>query len=274
MDLNSPDLVEDMGLPPKKLYHYTTPAGLFGIIESGCRLHATHHRFLNDTGELEFGFRTARKLLDRMPGLDPEARRRTLDEIAARQKDESFLACLSRRHDILSQWRAYANNGTGYCIGFAPEGRLQGDHYDEDHFWRNHLMECLYGQRKLEERLQDRFEKKFERFVGKKHALDFLPEELSHVALRYAQLAKHKHFAEEREWRVVVAEPDREVQYKVGARGLTPYLMTAPLPIVEVWIGPSVGPARDVARRAVRGFLERHKLEAQVEYWKSPFRGP
>jgi hypothetical protein len=34
-----------------RLFHYTSAAGLYGILESGC-LWATHYRFLNDNREL------------------------------------------------------------------------------------------------------------------------------------------------------------------------------------------------------------------------------
>jgi hypothetical protein len=45
--------------PPPRLYHYTTPAGLLGIIENN-KLWATHINYLNDATELGY----ARELIE------------------------------------------------------------------------------------------------------------------------------------------------------------------------------------------------------------------
>lgn len=33
----------------------------------------------------------------------------------------NFVVCFSEKPDLLSQWRGYANNGQGICIGFSKE---------------------------------------------------------------------------------------------------------------------------------------------------------
>lgn len=274
-DLDSPDLIEDMAPPPPVLYHYTTPKGFFEIVESGPRLHATHHRFLNDVGEIKYGFDVALGVLDQLSELDPEVTRLTKETIDAHLDSDSFLACLSEKPNVLSQWRAYANNGTGYCIGIGVEGRLEGDHDDDDNFRSCHLFKCLYDRGKLDELLKERFRRKIVLRSGKTFNgwEEFLADELAAVAWRYAHLAKHEHFEEEVEWRLVVRAPSREVRYRVGGKGLTPYLPTGNLTIKEVWIGPAVGPTPKVAKRIVTGFLEAHGIvDAKVDCWESPFR--
>lgn len=49
--------------PPGILYHYTTPAGLLGIIDKG-RIWATHARFLNDASEINYGNEIIRAVVD------------------------------------------------------------------------------------------------------------------------------------------------------------------------------------------------------------------
>ena len=42
---------------------------------------------------------------------------------------EQFVSCFSADGDVLSQWRAYADDGHGFAIGFAPAefAILQGE---------------------------------------------------------------------------------------------------------------------------------------------------
>jgi len=277
MDLNSPDLIEDMQPPPAVLYHYTNPKSFFDIVTSGPCLHATHHRFLNDVDEMRFGFKIALDVLEQLPGLDPEAKRLTVEKIKALLADDSYIACLSEKPNVLSQWRAYANNGAGYCVGIAAERRLDGYGDDED-FWSTRLLKCLYDRGTLENMLEERFARAISWHLsdsGKKYEDqdELLANDLSGIAWRYAHVSKHEHFLEEAEWRFVVGAPSRDVQYRIGAMGLTPYLPTDKLKISEVWIGPGVGPSPEVAKRTVTGFLERHGIiDAKVDCWESPYR--
>lgn len=271
LDLNDPDLVEDMA-PPPILYHYTDANGFFGIVEGAGRLIATHHRYLNDTGEVEFGVNAALRVLAHLD-VDDDVLRQATIRIRSLLDENTFVACLSRRHDALSQWRAYADRGSGYCIGYHVRDRLHG-YGDEEDFWGNHLVECLYGEDAVEARLRERFQYGIDRIV------DDDPQErnrrlvlhLHRVARRYAHVAKHEHFQEEAEWRIVVDAPKDDIMYRVTGRGLTPYRYTEDLPIVEVWIGPAVGPAPEVAKRTVKHFLGKLSIEAKVGFWESPFR--
>lgn len=48
--------------PPKILYHYTSSAGLHGILDTR-RMWATHVRFLNDPSELDYSIRLLRGVM-------------------------------------------------------------------------------------------------------------------------------------------------------------------------------------------------------------------
>lgn len=50
-----------------------------------------------------------------------------VDEIIhqASYKNLILICCLSKNGDVLSQWRAYADNGSGYCLGFLAKHLLK-----------------------------------------------------------------------------------------------------------------------------------------------------
>jgi hypothetical protein len=274
-DLNDPDLVEDTQPPPAVLYHYTDVKGFFDIVNAGSRLHATHHRFLNDAGEVEFGFEVATNFFHGLANdLGTDVIKLVDLEISKVLYGESFIACLSAKYDVLSQWRAYANSGAGYCIGFRAQNRLSG--YGEgDDFRSNRLLECIYGRQALEARLNLRFPREHARVARQafQDQEELLAAHLAQAAWRYAHLAKHEHFREEHEWRFIVGAPRHDIQYRVGRLGLTPYLPTETMEIVEVWIGPRIGPEPEIAKVTAAHFLSQHGIASSVDYWASPFRG-
>lgn len=99
-----------------------------------------------------------------------------------------------------------------------------------------------------------------------------LAAQLAAVLWRYAHLAKHEHFNEEREWRMVVSGPQSARKYRVGRQGLTPFLETEEIPLERVWVGPAIGPNRPIANRLASEFLNDHGYErVKVKYWASPF---
>lgn len=108
---------------PEILYHYTDDASLHGILESG-QIWLSDVFGLNDPSELSHGVTPAVRALNlRADEGPPECR------IIARQFEQYhrtalhkvgkfFVACFSGAGDDLGQWRAYADNGRGYALGF------------------------------------------------------------------------------------------------------------------------------------------------------------
>jgi Protein of unknown function (DUF2971) len=109
---------------PPALFHYTGSAGLAGIIETG-QLHFTDIFALNDPSELRHGLSIALSLLkpkatDQRPEVARFATMLEQFDIdggieAARHL---FVCCFSSDDDDLGQWRAYADNGQGFALGF------------------------------------------------------------------------------------------------------------------------------------------------------------
>ena len=110
-------------------YHYTTHAGLEGILRSG-GLRATYRMGMNDTGEFAYARNVVYKALNEI------GRRRDLPKVVqslttyTRKNLDKFLddttemsraycACLTISPDHQpEQWETYAERGMGFAIGF------------------------------------------------------------------------------------------------------------------------------------------------------------
>jgi Protein of unknown function (DUF2971) len=110
--------------PSSTIYHYTNDAGLRGIIESG-RLWLTDIFNLNDPSELSHGFSHATAIVnDKASKGDPFTKLfdQSFQEFATggglQAAGHFFVCSFSSNGDELGQWRAYADDGRGYALGF------------------------------------------------------------------------------------------------------------------------------------------------------------
>jgi hypothetical protein len=111
-----PELPE--GTEPDILYHYTDAGGLLGIVTNKC-LWASEVWYMNDTREALYGLDTIKRSLQSMApasGAESDVRTEALKRLAnlPNQDDivQSYIACLSKEGDQLSQWRAYGRPRT------------------------------------------------------------------------------------------------------------------------------------------------------------------
>lgn len=93
-------------------YHYTSIPACLSILSTRS-VWLTDHRFLNDKHELVHALE---KLLVHFPAEEQSALKRALmwHQVA----NHHCVLSLSRSPSILSQWRAYADDGRGVAIGF------------------------------------------------------------------------------------------------------------------------------------------------------------
>jgi len=122
----SNDLLQQLSAG-KHLCHYTTLEGALAIIEGG-DLWLSHLRFSNDEAELRYGQDLVHDELAQLSGqadLLPSRRaelQAIRDRFAATRDQSIYIACFCEQADLLSQWRAYADNGGGVSIEFDPVG--------------------------------------------------------------------------------------------------------------------------------------------------------
>jgi len=120
----------DLQETPEIIYHYTTDVGLKGILESG-QLWLTDIFYLNDPSEVSHGVSYAFDILKSKAEQGP-----TESQIFAKlfgnflqegiqRCAHYFVCCFSSNGNDLGQWRAYADDGCGYALGFDTKG-LEG----------------------------------------------------------------------------------------------------------------------------------------------------
>ena len=103
------------------LYHYTTPQGLQGIIDTKT-IWASDYRFLNDATELKHGLAIFDKLFDSHRERLAKDRVEIIDGL--RKSIETsrdfcvFIASFCQNGDLLSQWRGYK---AAYALGISGQ---------------------------------------------------------------------------------------------------------------------------------------------------------
>ncbi len=107
---------------PPTVYHYTNDTGLRGILEGG-HIWLTDIFSLNDPSELRHGLSRVVIILNEKAASGPAESKLfakqfgSLDE-ALHRSAHYFVCSFSEAGDDLGQWRAYADNGRGYALGF------------------------------------------------------------------------------------------------------------------------------------------------------------
>ena len=272
--------------PPPALFHYTTQAGLLGIINDK-EMWATHTQYLNDPLEFRHAIDIVEEELQKMKALNMEEERLEMLKLMEEsiQGIESVNVCVasfSKNGDALSQWRAYSGGAAGFSIEFS--GTFLRAAID-DMGW---LAPCQYTEAE-------------QRNLVRALLVDVLAEDMSPseredqdsdggripsvgnlvwYLSRYAPLIKHQSFEEEEEWRIL-SKPlyctDKRFSFRPGISMLVPYYRV-PLQaaghqfeIKRVIVGPTPHPEQ--SRRAVTSLLLKHGLgKAPVEISGVPYR--
>jgi hypothetical protein len=275
---------------PGRLYHYTDPGGLLGIVKNRV-LWASDVWFMNDTREGYYGNEVLRRVLDDFNPSSPvetEIHTRAMGLLNALESQDdvvrSYIACLSLAGDQLSQWRAYGWP-RGFSLGFDSQQLRQ-------------VFPALPGIGTVTWRKVG-----YEPGVHESMFLGFLHDAITDAGrrpegeaaapyadqfiLRAVLLApafKASAFAEEKEVRLQIfttssADSKPELNFRAGAYGLTPYvevpLAEAGATIIpslrEVIVGPQ--PNQAEAARATRQLLARHEYtDVDVRLSNVPLR--
>lgn len=237
----------------KKIFHYTTLAALKGILESR-QLWATDVEYMNDSSEYVYAEQlienTIRALsppaiLDQVPSLlSHDPRKRGL---------QVYATCFCEKPDLLSQWRAYGGQGTGYCIEFnwqIMEQRLSG----EDIF----LGRVEYEKSKQIELIQNIVAPHLQSVASRGN--DDPGSILRKLALVRA-FFKSASFSEEHEWRMACFATTLGIaRFRASEDMLVPYVAVpldddaTGLPIRCITIGPNPHPVQ--AQESLRRYLE------------------
>lgn len=263
------------------LYHYCSPSTLLAILQ-GKKLRFSDVFSMNDSGEYAWGFKIlvdglrrhgspfAAEIADFLPWSYDMAHRISI----------TTACCLSTDGDVLSQWRAYAENGAGYSIGFDSKQLKKMD---------VRALKVLYKPEE-QRRLIDEVLLKIEEFKSGVVANPAdIPERVVDLLLEMIGF-KNPAFDEEKEVRlvrriVVGTDPHRtffvtdngkvEAELSFQMRGSSPSaFQDVPLPTHDCGIRKIVvGPRAQVDARALRILLGASGLgEVSVERSVATYR--
>jgi hypothetical protein len=301
-------LLEDEDVP-EVLYHYTSHAGLTGILEKRA-LWATNIRCLNDEREYELAVTLTGRAIERLIGGNEVRERRTrstgkrtalirgiedyraflrvLPELREAGPGQVYVASLSRHGNQLSQWRGYCPNGNGYSVGLSSDA-LREAPVSPDYF----LARCIY-----DEATQDFVVQHFLRQIAAEYRAqgittaienrgDFRRQRLTELFPLLAPVIKDQSFNEEGEWRLItasVSSRSETLKFRPGRSYIVPYVEaqmaersnssgvpTTTWALERIVIGPSPNVA--VAAESVRILLERYRATVKaIDPSGIPFR--
>lgn len=181
----------------KIIYHYCHVEAFRAIIQNK-KLWLSSVYNLNDYKEIHWINDKVNRKLENIRNKDNFAKYKAFEDIFNKQLPSVYIASFSQGSDLLSQWRAYANDGYGVAIGF-----------NSDYFKTNslvHTTEVLYDE-KLQELYIDEIFKPLETVSNN---IEFSSEEFKQVCNEVisninnlAAKSKNELFEEEKEVRLI-----------------------------------------------------------------------
>jgi hypothetical protein len=268
---------DDSGPVPSILYHYTDAHGLLGILQTH-DLWATNVLYLNDAKEVHYGHELGQDFIN---GFSTDSRiyrnlRRGLGYFASMTSQanvNNYVVSFCAKPDLLSQWRAYGHNGTGFAIGF--DRAELAEMLDPGNTYQIFsLFPLVYGEG-LQRELLSEFAAVMEKYCDESSTADLHWEDLR-PWLNLILKCKHPLFREENEWRLslVRLQPCGKPLYRVKDGNIVPYekIKLRVKAVVSVQVGPTADP--DIAERVVRDLLkyEGHAYATVVESSRVPLR--
>lgn len=278
--------------PDDTLYHYTSLAGLLGIVGSGI-LRASDVRYMNDSAELKHTLDLLHSHISQRiaAGTDkPKLLNQLLDWLSHRILSHSMLFCGSFRANgnLLSQWRGYSTHGKGVSVGFNP-WHIR-DCAERQHF---QVGKCLYQpelQQQLIENIVDTIEGMADKAqppesnrAAEEQQYSSIFESIEGDLLRIAAVLKHPSFEEEQEWRIIsqlIANRQHEsVKCREGTSMLVPYfefcLNNRDSELIElehIYLGPTNN--KDLSMNSLAIYLEQQQAlpKQGIDYCQIPYR--
>lgn len=250
--------VEDTEL----LFHYTSAEACFSIIEiprgseQGPSLWASCALGMNDAREIRYGIDVVYQIASKhVPKEELDlsfAKHKKYDEYAKVSFfEQTCIACFCDKPDLLSQWRAYGKDATGYCIGFRRDALVSTG--SQAGF---NLVPIIYDRESQLQKVNNLFEETAA-IIQREHPQ---PEwrfwrMTIDAATKLSLGFKHASFSEEREWRLISKQNPRSLKFRAGRSGVIPYVQLS-FPkdaLASIWQGPTLD--HDLTRRTLEMYL-------------------
>lgn len=289
------DLVSKRELPPV-IYHYTNDLGLRGILKTGI-FWLTDIFNLNDPSELRHGFSHAINALNNKAATGPPESKFFAEQFEAFDLQKGiqntahyFVCSFSSCGDDLGQWRAYADNGRGYALGF--DAKVIEDAFMKEGKTRsldNATFHVIYNDRRLAEIQRQLIERMFH-LISLPHGRNLGRDALKQYIVKLLVLLtchalyptlyfKHEAYSNEKEYRFLQIHPaDRppDVKFRSRSYSLVRYRefdwrTLAAKALKEIIVGPAADKekASQFARECLREFNTTH---TKLTYSGIPYR--
>jgi len=191
--------------PPRHLFHYTDLEAVKGILTSKS-LWLSKFTSSNDISEIRLAIQHFQAFVAKEARDFGEEEASLLREAASRlegfRNTNICLASFCEEDDLLSQWRAYGNDGRGIALGFSTPGLQE---VAKRH--KLSLYRCVYDPKEQERIAADlvKLLLKAARARAARSAAgrERLLEKFIGLFLHVAPVIKDHRFGEEREWRLV-----------------------------------------------------------------------
>jgi hypothetical protein len=260
------------------LYHYTTVAGLIGIIETKT-LWATQLQYLNDHKEFRHAIELASSeiegllclpdVMDTPVSYSLRLMALTLtDLLLARVAVTSFCS----EPDLLSQWRAYGTKTAGFAVGFRSDDLLQMVQRSSKDAQR--LVRCVYEPDEQLEVVRAILAMALHTSPERPVVPAAAEATFRRSMVLLAASLKPSGFREEQEYRIVTPEiAPGDLHFRASDSIITPYV---PLPFgraqpVKILVGPT--PHSEESQQSVRALLEKYGFhDTTVEASAIPYR--
>ena len=232
-DVHIEKFTSKLDAAPDIVYHYTDNKGLLGILKSG-KIWLTDIFGLNDPSEIRHGVNHACEILA-AEAEHPVAKHFSdlFDKFNSNKIEEAahfFVACFSKTHKDLGQWRAYGDNGRGFTIGF--DGKLLEDTFvkqGDERIPGNGTFPVTYDDDRLCEILKNivgevlpQIEMPTGKELNNETINDFLRRLYIHLStstIQAAALFKHEAYVNEEEYRFLqlrsIDDPIDDLRYRV-----------------------------------------------------------
>ncbi len=280
---------------PETIYHYTDDKGLKGILESG-KIWVTDIFDLNDPSELLHGLSHAMDILkskqiESLPDTKRFATHFSHFRPFVREIAHFFVVSFSSDGDELGQWRAYADDGRGFALGFdARSLEAAFAQVDDPQHQVNASFPTSYDDETLIELHKQLTEKMFDlislpsRNNADRATTNSCLEKLSvhHAAhvIRTTGFFKHRAYKNEKEYRFLQVFPSNraapDVKYRMRPYSLVRYRefdwrSVARSSLKEIVVGPAADQGLEFADDCLKAF---HPTDEVLKIYRSkiPYR--
>lgn len=271
---------------PGILYQYTSFFGLLGILSTHS-IWLTNIEFMNDSSEMRYGQNLISEYVDEKKQTVSDLCKEVLIGDIVGHMGGTMAACFCTNNDLLSQWRAYGQGGSGYNIGFDASQLCTNP--------KVQLRKVIYQPNTQITLIRNVIDSVCETFEGVINAKAWTEKEVRELVITYQQTLlshlrefvvtfKHKAFEEEDEWRLFY-----RMEYETELRKLrfrqfngvpVPYIELEAsditkgmpiLPIVKITHGPVLLP--ELTKDSCSLIMRKHEYShAEIEGSTTPLR--